>query len=510
MATVFRRKEWINRQTGQRCGKSDPDAVQRVLPGWFGSFIGDDGLRHKRDFGTDKTEALRLANFFENQAKLRLSGLVDPRADAYKQAEQTAIAAHIDAYESSMKAEGVTPAYAALTAKRMRDIAERAGLEHISALKPAAVSEAIAKMKADGLAARTCSHFLRAAKQFSRWLLKDGRTRDDALVGLKVRVAISRDERAYVRRALTREEFDFLMAHTETAGESYKMSGTDRAWFYRLAGMTGFRSGEVRSLTPAAFFLNDEEPTVTVKAGYSKRGKRSGRDDVQPLPAGAVDALRKWLVGKPKDAPLFIISKWDVAGMLRRDMRRARARWIREATDHQDRRKRRETAFLASPTTSGEVVDYHSFRASYCTWLAMSGAPLKVVQSLARHSTPVLTLNTYVAKPTLGDESRALDALPVPTSDKPIKSKEIQEISLKATGTDDHIQINPFLGTPWGQTSGKLGLCMAPYGEDKTVRYSAENSQNAEENVGFAREMKKADGGSRTRNLRFTKPLLCH
>ena len=51
---------------------------------------------------------------------------------------------------------------------------------------------------------------------------------------------------------------------------------------------------------------------------------------------------------------------------------------------------------LASPTeTASGTADFHCLRHSYVTALAMSNAPVKVVQSLARHSTPSLTFGIY-------------------------------------------------------------------------------------------------------------------
>jgi integrase len=39
--------------------------------------------------------------------------------------------------------------------------------------------------------------------------------------------------------------------------------------------------------------------------------------------------------------------------------------------------------------------DFHSLRAQYTTRLARSGLPVAIVQKLARHSDPRLTLNIY-------------------------------------------------------------------------------------------------------------------
>ena len=41
-------------------------------------------------------------------------------------------------------------------------------------------------------------------------------------------------------------------------------------------------------------------------------------------------------------------------------------------------------------------VDFHALRMTYCSLLDYSGASAKETQELARHSTPSLTMNTYV------------------------------------------------------------------------------------------------------------------
>src|SRR4051794_28320047 len=61
----------------------------------------------------------------------------------------------------------------------------------------------------------------------------------------------------------------------------------------------------------------------------------------------------------------------------------------------------------------------------------MSSAPVKVVQSLARHSTPTLTLGIY-AHVGLFDQTGALDALP----DLSGPTAGPEAASLAATGTD--------------------------------------------------------------------------
>jgi integrase len=57
------------------------------------------------------------------------------------------------------------------------------------------------------------------------------------------------------------------------------ISGPDRAMMYVLAAWTGFRKGEIGSLTLRSLHLDDDPPTATVDACYSKRR----REDTQVL-----------------------------------------------------------------------------------------------------------------------------------------------------------------------------------------------------------------------------------
>jgi hypothetical protein len=47
--------------------------------------------------------------------------------------------------------------------------------------------------------------------------------------------------------------------------------GPDRAMMYVLAAWTGYRRGEIGSLTRESFDLASDPATVTVEAGHSKR-----------------------------------------------------------------------------------------------------------------------------------------------------------------------------------------------------------------------------------------------
>jgi integrase len=97
--------------------------------------------------------------------------------------------------------------------------------------------------------------------------------------------------------------------------------------------------------------------------------------------------------------------------MLRFDMAAARAAGLREPVTAAERERREKSRFLCPVDEVGRVCDFHSLRHSYMSILVRSGASVKVVQELARHSTPTLTIGRY-ARVRLADVH---GALPGPT-----------------------------------------------------------------------------------------------
>ena len=116
--------------------------------------------------------------------------------------------------------------------------------------------------------------------------------------------------------------------------------------------------------------------------------------------------------------------------MIRADLRLARSRWIRAVQDRRERRQRRQSDFLRV-VVDGKTTDFHSLRVSYITALVKSGASVKECQTLARHSNPALTLNTYTR---LGvhDLSGALERLPSLSDDS-----EIEQAAALREGTNN-------------------------------------------------------------------------
>jgi len=107
--------------------------------------------------------------------------------------------------------------------------------------------------------------------------------------------------------------------------------------------------------------------------------------------------LRARIATKAPKASVFNLPhESNVARMLRKNLAAARKAWLNEALDDPDEYAQREHEdFLADVSNDGEVIDFHSLRHTCGAWLAMTGAHPKVVQTVMRHSTITLTMDTY-------------------------------------------------------------------------------------------------------------------
>src|SRR5262249_53585520 len=151
---------------------------------------------------------------------------------------------------------------------------------------------------------------------------------------------------------LTDEEFSLLVEAARTGKEIETFSGSDRAMMYVLAAWTGFRKGEIGSLTKRSFCLDGDPPTATVAACFSKRR----REDTQVLHPEVARRIRSWLARKPVLGPndlLFPISGRVPSGterkthkMISLDLAVARTKWIVEGETTEELERRQKSDFL--------------------------------------------------------------------------------------------------------------------------------------------------------------------
>jgi len=363
----------------------------------------------------DRAATEALARKLEADAMLRNNGVIDVKADQYAKAEARRLVAkdakgnvtdsHVADFHAMLLAKGTTAKHAQMTQSRVATIIEECKAQHPSDLAASKVQTVIAALRdREGISLQTCNYYLRAMKQFSRWMWRDGRTRDDPLAHLSG--YNSQLDRRHDRRALTDEELARLIRAAEKGPKVRAMTGPERAMLYHLAVGTGFRANELRNLTPESFDLDADPPTVTVQAAYSKHRRK----DVQPIRRDLADLLRPWLAGKEAGRPVFAMPDKPIK-LIRTDLGAAREAWIKEVRSKEERQARRQSDFLAYRNNADRFVDFHALRHTYITRLVRSGVAPAVAKNLARHSTIVLTMDHYTH--TLIEDARAaLDRLP--------------------------------------------------------------------------------------------------
>jgi len=380
---------------------------------WWGRYTDAMGRERRVPLATDKRAAQAMLNDLVKKVERDMAGLVDPVEDQLKRP----LAEHLDEFRTYLSSRAVTEKHLREAITKIRKMVRACKWHLVSDITAADVTEYLARLRRAGLSAQTHNHYLKAIKQFTRWLARERRIQHDPLAHLS-RLNVKLDRR-HDRRALSQEEFARLIEAARNGKPIEGISGPDRAMMYVLAAWTGFRKGEIGSLTLRSLRLDDDSPTATVAACYSKRR----REDTQILHPEVVRLLREWLATKKNlkpNEPLFPISGRVRGGrerkahqMIELDLMAARDRWIEEANTEAERKWRLKSDFLCYSNHDGLYADFHSLRHLFITNLERAGIRPKMAQTLARHSDIRLTLGVYTHVE-LHDQTAAIESLPVP------------------------------------------------------------------------------------------------
>ena len=396
--------------------RTDPTTGQKIKGKsrkWWGQYKDAQGRLKRTPLAVDRMAAQAMLNQIVQRVEREKAGLVDPTEEQRKRP----LTDHLREFEAYLRHRGVSDKQVATSRNQLEKLLAAAKWHWIGDISAGGTVEFLGQLRRDGLSAQTHNHYLRAAKQFTRWLVRDRRTPTDPLVHLS-RLNV-RTDRRHDRRALSDEEFKRLVEAARRGKRVEGISGPDRAMLYVLAAWTGFRKGELGSLTLRSLNLDDEPPTATVAACYSKHR----REDTQVLHPELVRQLRRWLATKKRlkpDTPLFAISGRVPGGierkaykMIERDLMAARDKWLEEAKTLKEHTQRLKSDFLCYCDHGGLFADFHSMRHLFITSLERAGLSPKMAQTLARHSDIRLTLGVYTHID-LPDCSAAIESLPGP------------------------------------------------------------------------------------------------
>lgn len=368
---------------GQRVPKGTPGAKKVTVASkkWYG--VGIPGMGKKRvPLAADKSVALRMLADLVTAGERGEAGLTD-RKDSAAALEPLAV----EFVEGIGRKAGTSHTTSVI--RNIRRVLAGCKLKTVADLRAADLAvrvEAFVWSLTEGddaIAAPTAAYIGKHARQFTRWLWRKRKLLDsDPLAGMD----LPSQDVVNKRRALTAEELAKLI---QTAAESKvvfrEMTGPERAILYSLAVTTGFRAAELAQLTAASFDLSADPPTVSLPGTHTKNKK----DARLPVASGVARQLAPLLARRPS-GPVFPGTWWDrAADMLRIDL---------------------EAAGIKGMTGDGETV-FHSLRHTFITLVGQS-SPLKVLQDLARHSTPILTVGRY-SHAELSEKAAAVDAIPL-------------------------------------------------------------------------------------------------
>ena len=184
-------------------------------------------------------------------------------------------------------------------------------------------------------------------------------------------------EPTFVRRAMTIEEYYGLMGGC----------ASHRRLLYEVASCSGLRENELRQLEPE--HLDRKRCAIRIDREVDK----SRKERLQPIPEALMERL--------------------VAFVASREAKKLYARIYRNQGKRAERKEPPANPLLYVPTNSATMLkkdleragipveteegrlDFHALRTAYINFLLDVGANVKTTQSLARHATLEMTLNTY-------------------------------------------------------------------------------------------------------------------
>lgn len=329
------------------------------------------------------------------------------------------LADHLTDFETSLKAKNNTDDYVTLKISRIRRILEGCKLRYLSDISGSKLQAYLAELRngSDKVSHQTSNFYLQAFQQFCRWLHIDRRAGESPirhLQGLNVKL----DQR-HPRRALSLDEFSWLLHATENGPERGNVSGAERALLYRVAAETGLRANELASLTVGSFQLGVELATVTLLASNSKHR----RQDILPVKKSTAVLLKQHFASKMPAAPAFKMPTQSMrAKVMKRDLEAARAQWLNSADDPEAQEKMLQLDFLLYKDSAGRFADFHSLRHTTGSFLAAAGVSPKVAQTIMRHSDINLTMSLYTHS-YRENEASAVENLPDLSQRPPEKRK---------------------------------------------------------------------------------------
>ena len=374
-------------------------------------------LRFKNEHGvwkdvssgtTCKQTALAEANRLEAEGLKRRSGLIDRGHEQRALEARKPVSAHVSSYQAKLANAGRSDKHVSDEVSVLKRFFNDQQLQHLGDIRPDHVQSYVSNLVASQKANRTVQKHITTLRSFFNWLIGQDKILENPTRGIE-KPSPSRDRR-HKRRMLSRDEWSWLASVTVSEADRWCMSGDARRLLYWTAIETGYRSNELRQIRKSHLRSLAGKHFISVDGVVTKNGKAAK----QYLSPSLAAELSDYAKEKSNADCLFAMpSSSNVVRMLRDDLKAAKEAWCGEVqADPREYGDRLKSDFLSYSDHEGRKLDFHSLRHTCGAWLVIAGVDVKTVQTVMRHSTPTLTLNTY-GHLLEGAESRAVEAAKV-------------------------------------------------------------------------------------------------
>jgi integrase len=230
------------------------------------------------------------------------------------------------------------------------------------------VEKILRRLQNEGLSNKTLNNYAETLQAFCRWSVDRDYLDKDPLR----RMRRFDESTGTLRRAMTEEEIHRLLTHCEPS----------RRLLYEVALETGLRANELRSLA-----IDDLGPD---RLHLHKEWTKNRKDGYQPI---SEDLVKKLEASAQTGEALTLYEKH----YNRKTAKRAiPSKPLLYVPSHTARSLELDLDAAGIPKLTKEgKVDFHSLRVTFTTLLVEEGVNIKELQTLARHSTPQITLNIY-------------------------------------------------------------------------------------------------------------------
>ena len=130
----------------------------------------------------------------------------------------------------------------------------------------------LADLRQQGLGKETSNKYVKAIRQFAKWMIDNERATTSPVAHLKT-IKVTSDDRRRLRRPLEADEVRRLLEATQAAGTRSGLSGHQRALLYRLACESGLRANELRMLKVGSFDFDNCEVIVQDHTAKNRKEK---------------------------------------------------------------------------------------------------------------------------------------------------------------------------------------------------------------------------------------------